>query len=128
MNNPFVEFTNGWKPKAPRFPVVKWARAGFIFVALVCVGMAGEASAASFEAPFARITNGVLVTESAMSVSAAWGDFDHDGWLDLFVGNFQGSNSLFRSNRDGTFAKITASPIATDPPRPRGGLVGRLRQ
>jgi hypothetical protein len=71
---------------------------------------------AALEAPFVRVTEGVVVTESAMSVSAAWGDFDNDGWLDLFVGQFQGVNSLFRSNRDGTFTKMTASPIALDPP------------
>jgi hypothetical protein len=71
---------------------------------------------ATVEAPFTQITNTVLDAESAMSVSGAWGDFDNDGWLDLFVGKFQGSNSLFRSNRDGTFTRITASPIAADPP------------
>jgi hypothetical protein len=71
---------------------------------------------AALEAPFVRITNGVIVTESAMSVSAAWGDFDNDGWLDLFVGNLEARNSLFRNNRDGTFTKLTTNAIATDPP------------
>jgi len=71
---------------------------------------------ATLEAPFTKITNGVIVTESAMSISAGWGDFDNDGWLDLFVGHFHAGNSLFHNNRDGTFTKVAASPIATDPP------------
>jgi hypothetical protein len=90
-------------------------------MALACFVMAPEANAAPLEAPFSKITNGVLVTESAISVSSAWGDFDHDGWLDLFVGNLEGSNSLFRNNRDGTFTKVTANPIATDPPSHANG-------
>ena len=45
--------------------------------------------------------------------SGAWGDFDNDGWLDLFVGNESSPapkpahpNQLYRSNRDGTFTDI----------------------
>ncbi|MGH9630613.1 MAG: FG-GAP repeat domain-containing protein, partial [Bryobacteraceae bacterium] len=43
--------------------------------------------------------------------TAAWGDFDNDGWLDLFVGNeSQGSEKhpceLYRNNGDGTFTDV----------------------
>lgn len=64
------------------------------------------------EAPFTRITNGVIGAELAMSVPAAWGDYDNDGWLDLFVGNWHTNNWLFRNNRDGTFTKVTSSVVA----------------
>jgi len=36
---------------------------------------------------FTRITTGAIVADTADSISAAWGDYDNDGWLDLFVGN-----------------------------------------
>lgn len=71
----------------------------------------------ALEAPFTKITNGVLVTEIKNTTTAAWGDFDNDGWIDLFVGNwYQGGerNSLYRNNWDGTFTAVTSGPIATD--------------
>ncbi len=46
--------------------------------------------------------------------SVAWGDYDNDGWLDLFVGHEDwGLNThpvqLFRNNRDGTFTDQAAA-------------------
>ena len=42
--------------------------------------------------------------------TAAWADFDRDGWLDLFIGNETWKNDtqpceLFRNNGDGTFTE-----------------------
>lgn len=36
-----------------------------------------------------------------------WADYDNDGWLDLYVGNFESVNVLYRNNGDGTFADVT---------------------
>lgn len=60
------------------------------------------------------------VTEEAGLMSlhptqtAAWADFDGDGWLDLFVGHEQtGKEShpsqLFHNNHDGTFTEVAAA-------------------
>jgi hypothetical protein len=60
------------------------------------------------------------VTEEAGLLSlhptqtAAWADFDNDGWLDLFVGHETASreihpSQLFHNNHDGTFTDVAAS-------------------
>ena len=63
---------------------------------------------------FTRITTGSIATDVANAVCAAWGDYDNDGFPDLFVSSFGGNNLLYRNNRDGTFSKITAGKIVTD--------------
>ena len=35
-----------------------------------------------------------------------WGDYDNDGWPDLFVTNDSGPNLLYHNNRNGTFEEV----------------------
>jgi len=64
---------------------------------------------------FERVTEGDIVHDGGYSVSASPGDYDDDGCVDLFVGNVNDQdNLLYHNNCDGTFTKITVSPIATD--------------
>ena len=51
--------------------------------------------------------NRVASTEQAMG--QAWGDYDNDGWLDLYVTDPKSRNTLYHNNGDGTF---TVSPLA----------------
>jgi enediyne biosynthesis protein E4 len=60
------------------------------------------------------------VTEKAGLARHGWGqgvcagDYDGDGWLDLFV-TYYGKNVLYRNNRDGTFTDVTkAAGLLTD--------------
>jgi cytochrome c peroxidase len=39
-----------------------------------------------------------------MSTGIAWGDYDNDGWIDLYVTDPIGKNTLYRNNGDGTFS------------------------
>jgi hypothetical protein len=39
-------------------------------------------------------------------MGASWGDYDNDGWPDIFLTHF-GENQLFHNNGDGTFTNVT---------------------
>jgi hypothetical protein len=56
--------------------------------------------------------SGIRATGYGMAV--ATGDFDNDGWTDLYISNF-GSNQLWHNNGDGTFTDVTARAGVDDP-------------
>ena len=45
--------------------------------------------------------------QNRYGMGAAVGDYDNDGFEDLYVTNY-GANTLYRNNRDGTFSDVTA--------------------
>lgn len=63
---------------------------------------------------FLKITTGSIVNDGGRSNGCAWGDYDNDGGLDLFVANDGENNFLYQNNGDGNFIKITAGPIVND--------------
>ncbi len=52
--------------------------------------------------------------EGYLGVGQAWGDYDNDGWVDLYVLNL-GANQLWRNEGDGTFSDRTEASGAADP-------------
>jgi hypothetical protein len=56
---------------------------------------------------FTDVTEKAGLAGSGYGMGAAVGDFDNDGWPDLYLSNVNG-NQLFRNQRDGTFADVTA--------------------
>lgn len=56
---------------------------------------------------FADVSRSTGITHNRFgtikAVGQAWGDYDNDGWLDLYVTDTDGPNSLYRNNSDGTF-------------------------
>ena len=57
--------------------------------------------------PFADVsdTSGVLNNRRSKlrAIGQAWGDYDNDGWLDLYVTDPKGANTLYHNEGDGTF-------------------------
>ena len=54
------------------------------------------------------VTDNGLDTDSNMTWTSSWVDYNNDGYLDMFVPGDQGDKDLFfQNNGDGTFTKIT---------------------
>ena len=56
---------------------------------------------------FTDVTSRAGVGDVGWAMGASTGDYDNDGWTDLYVTCF-GANHLFRNNGDGTFTDVTA--------------------
>jgi hypothetical protein len=65
---------------------------------------------------FTQVLSGNLVNDGGFSETASWGDYDKDGWLDLYVTNSDGGfkNFLYRNLQDGSFQKVTTGSPVTD--------------
>jgi hypothetical protein len=61
--------------------------------------------------------------ELYFGIGQAWGDYDRDGWLDLYVTDSQGPNTLYRNQGDGTLAISPLSAQVALPAAPSGGVV-----
>ena len=49
---------------------------------------------------------GVSDPEHRDGLGVVWGDYDNDGWPDLYVANDAGPNFLYRNRHDGTFEEV----------------------
>ncbi len=57
-----------------------------------------------------KVTRSAFIEHHSFGMGVASGDFDNDGFADLFIACF-GRNSLFQNQGDGTFRRITSEPI-----------------
>ncbi|MCP4591871.1 MAG: CRTAC1 family protein [bacterium] len=62
---------------------------------------------------FEDVTTEAGVGLAAFGLGAAWGDYDDDGDLDLYVTTF-GANVLYQNRGDGTFLDVTSSAGVQD--------------
>jgi FG-GAP-like repeat/ASPIC and UnbV/PPIC-type PPIASE domain len=74
---------------------------------------------------FRQQPDGTFVDVAAAAGVARWaftkgvtaGDYDNDGWPDLYVSNLPGPNFLYRNNHDGTFTELGHAAGVTGPGR-----------
>ena len=84
------------------------------FVVLSLLGSRASAAITSTDEIFTRITTGSIVTDAGATASTTAVDYDGDGWPDIYFGNEEGANSLYRNNGNGTFARTNVVGVATD--------------
>ena len=79
----------------------------------------------SAEAGITATHRGIWDDKDAMqgylAIGQAWGDYDRDGWVDLFVTGNLDPNVLYRNNGDGTFSVSAHSQKLSLPEAPSGG-------
>ncbi len=65
---------------------------------------------------FTQLSSSAVMTDLTYSETGTWGDYNKDGWLDLYVTNSAGStrNLLYKNNGDATFTKIAQTGFLTD--------------
>ena len=78
---------------------------------------------------FTNVANFAGVTNDRWGIGCAVGDYNNDGWPDIYVTNY-GKNRLYRNNHDGTFTDVAEQAgVALDtgagtpfgPPAPPSG-------
>lgn len=57
---------------------------------------------------FTDVTLDAGMTTWGPAVGASWGDYDNDGYPDLFLSSAFGRSQLFHNNRNGTFTDVSA--------------------
>ena len=65
-------------------------------------------------AGFEEVASAAGVDSRGWDMAAAWGDYDGDGWPDLYVGNEFGGNRLYRNEGDGRFSDRTEEAGVAD--------------
>jgi len=56
---------------------------------------------------FTDVTEKAGLGDPGLCLGCVWGDYDNDGWPDLYVVNDFGRKTLYHNNGDGTFTDVT---------------------
>ena len=63
---------------------------------------------------FTEVGAAAGVADAGSGFGVAWGDYDNDGRLDLYLTNFGQPNRLYRNNGNGTFTEVGAAAGVDD--------------
>ncbi|MGL5835167.1 MAG: FG-GAP repeat domain-containing protein, partial [Waterburya sp.] len=64
---------------------------------------------------FKDVSNSSGIVYQGSSYGAAWGDFNNDGFIDLWVGNHGSGAILYQNQGDGTFSNVTLKAFEQQP-------------
>ena len=63
---------------------------------------------------FTEVTEPAGLRSNFTTIGSAWGDYNNDGFPDLFLSSGLGRPLLFRNNGDGTFKDVSVEAGFTD--------------
>src|SRR5215831_16866936 len=80
------------------------------------ISLAAVCASWSQEIIFTPITDGDIVNDAGSFTRSAWGDFNNDDRLDLFVSNYDnlGANVFYWNNGGGAFTTLTQGDPVQD--------------
>ncbi len=87
--------------------------AGIVFLFMLLIICICSKIAVS-QVTFTDITGSANVGNNSRGLGAAWGDYNNDGFLDLYVSNYNDVNVLYKNNGDGTFSNVASSAGVND--------------
>jgi len=64
---------------------------------------------------FTDVTREAGINETGITLGVAWGDYDNDGWQDIYIANDFGRDALLHNNGNGTFTDVSKQSGAFDP-------------
>ncbi len=64
---------------------------------------------------FTDVTSQAGINETGITLGVAWGDYDNDGWQDIYIANDFGRDALLHNNGNGTFTDVSKESGAYDP-------------
>lgn len=71
---------------------------------------------------FVEVAADAGIAYEGYTFAGIWGDINNDGWLDLYLANYNLENELYLNNGDGTFSNITATAGVDDDNRAQAAM------
>lgn len=95
------------------WPDIYFTNAPTVDMALAGKTVLGALYHNNHDGTFTDVTEKAGLTKPCMAMGGAVGDYDNDGWPDLYI-TCLGGNILYHNNGDGTFTDVTAKAGVAD--------------
>jgi len=87
--------------------------AGIVFLLMLLISCICPKIAVS-QVTFTDVASSANVGNNSRGLGAAWGDYNNDGLLDLYISNYNDVNVLYKNKGDGTFSNVANSAGVND--------------
>lgn len=104
-----VTVESGLASPAYPTPTASWAdydNDGFVDLFVGNENAPGQLFRNNGDGTFTDVAKKTGMDRKAFTKSAAWGDYNDDGFPDLYVSNFEAENFLYHNNGDGSFTEV----------------------